>query len=149
MSFVALRMYSCLLLLYVSYISVNHSLVVSNYFQSYYSSNKSVFILYNCGFVFSLFDCTRSERYTMSWKLQLRLLTNTNRSKASTIYYKNSSAKFRPVMQLMHDVKLNPGPEAQLAICCLYTIARSVVNKIDVDIITATETWLNPTILSS
>ena len=57
----------------------------------------------------------------------------------------------------MHDVELNPGPEAQLDIRCLYTNARSVVNKIDelqalaidVDIIAVTETWLKPTILRS
>ena len=93
----------------------------------------------------------------MRWKPQLRLLTNVKRSKASTNYYKNSSATFRPIIQLMHDVELNPGPDVQLDIRCLYTNTRSVFNKIDelqalavdVDIVAVTETWLKPTILSS
>ena len=90
-------------------------------------------------------------------KIQLCFLAKTKRSKASTNYYHNSSATFRPIIQLMHDVELNPGPEVQLNIRCLYINARSLVNKTDelqalttdVDLLAVTETWLKPTILDS
>ena len=157
MSFIALGMYSCLLLLYVSYVGINHLLDDSNFVQTYYTSSKGTYIPYDRGYVLNLPNCTRAKRYIMRWKPQLRLLTNVKRSKASTNYYKNSSATFRPIIQLMHDVELNPGSDVQLDIRCLYTKARSVVNKmdklqalaVDVDIIAVTETWLKPTILSS
>ena len=41
---------------------------------------------------------------------------NETRSKSSnrpTKYYANSTATFHPLIQLMHDVEVNPGPETQ------------------------------------
>ena len=35
------------------------------------------------------------------------------RTKASIPYYNNSTSTFRPIIQLMHDVELNPGPSKQ------------------------------------
>ena len=72
----------------------------------------------------------------MRWKPQLRLLTNVKRSKASINYYKNSSASFRPIIQLMHDVELNLGPDVQLDIRCLL---RSSLKSFPVRILQSTE----------
>ena len=74
----------------------------------------------------------------MRWKPQLCLLTNVKRSKASINYnyYKNSSATFRPIIQLMHDVELNPGPDVQLDIRCLL---RSSLKSFPVRILQSTE----------
>ncbi len=104
------------------------------------------------------FTCIHNERNVVRVKIQLCFLAKTKRSKASTNYYHNSSATFRPIIQLMHNMELNPGPEVQLNIRCLYINARSlVINKtdelqaltIDVDLLAVTETWLKPTLLDS
>lgn len=95
--------------------------------------------------------------YTFRWRLHLRLSAKTNRSKASTNYYSNSVATFRPIIQHNYDVELNPGPDVQLNIHCLYTNARSIVNKFDklqalttdVDVIAITESWLKQSIQNS
>ena len=43
---------------------------------------------------------------------QNRVFTTTKvkRSKGTIVYYRNSTSTFRPILQLLHDIELNPGP---------------------------------------
>ena len=48
-------------------------------------------------------------------------------SKATTVYYSNSTSTFRSILQLIHDIELNPGPNN-------YSINGSRTSKNDVNI---------------
>jgi hypothetical protein len=91
------------------------------------------------------------------------------RARASTNFYYNSTATFRPTIQLMHDIELNPGPTNQThengcfdlpkktkgliighlnirSIKCatkLDEIKALLIRKPTIHVISFSETWLN------
>ena len=44
-------------------------------------------------------------------KLRRSFNTNIRRSQMPTVYYRNSTSTFRPIIQLIHDIEPNPGPD--------------------------------------
>ena len=124
----------------MSYFNVKHTPNDLNVAQTCSCINKDAFL--TRGRMPCWFTCIHNERNVVRVKIQLCFLAKTKRSKASTNYYHNSSATFRPIIQLMHNVELNPGPEVNKTdeLQALTT---------DVDLLAVTETWLKPTILDS
>ncbi|CAH3034725.1 unnamed protein product [Porites lobata] len=90
------------------------------------------------------------------------------RASATTAYYANSTSTFRPVIQLLHDVELNPGPAncssgdkseksngnvkiAHLNVRSLkcrehFVLVKNAVLENKFDIFTVSETWLNSSV---
>ena len=90
------------------------------------------------------------------------------RASATTVYYDNSTSAFRPILQLLHDVELNPGPAncsttnefekstgnmkiAHLNVHSLkcrehFVLVKKAVLENKFDIFTVSETWLNSSV---
>ena len=51
-------------------------------------------------------------RHCTKWRTHVHVTISmrVKRASATTAYYANSTSTFRPVIQLLHDVELNPGP---------------------------------------
>ena len=51
-------------------------------------------------------------RHCTKWRthVHVTISMSVKRASATTAYYANSTSTFRPVIQLLHDVELNPGP---------------------------------------
>ena len=43
------------------------------------------------------------------WRAHVHVTIRVKRANVTTAYYANSTSTFRPVIQLLHDVELNPG----------------------------------------
>ena len=113
--------------------------------------------------------------YVRKWRTSIHLITKIKRSGAPTTLYVNSTATFRPTIQLIHDVEPNPGPKnsscgssgrtteaikkqctnnikiAHLNVRSLkcrehYILAKETITANKIDIFTVSETWLNPSI---
>ena len=48
--------------------------------------------------------------HTTKWRTHVYVTNRIKRASATTVYYDNSTSAFRPIIQLLHDVELNPGP---------------------------------------
>ena len=90
------------------------------------------------------------------------------RASVTTAYYHNSTAAFRPIIQLLHDIELNPGPAncstknefkkstgnvkiAHLNVHSLkcrehFVLVKEAVLENKFDIFTISETWLNSSV---
>ena len=90
------------------------------------------------------------------------------RASVTTAYYENSTAAFRPIIQLLHDIELNPGPAncsttnelkkstgnvkiAHLNVRSLkcrehFVLVKEAVLENKFDIFTISETWLNSSV---
>ena len=90
------------------------------------------------------------------------------RASATTAYYDNATSVFRPIIQLLHDVELNPGPAncsttnefekstgnvkiAHLNVRSLkcrehFVLVKEAILENKFDIFTISETWLNSSV---
>ena len=91
--------------------------------------------------------------------------TRVKRSKATTVYYSNSTSTFRPILQLIHDIELNPGPNKNYSTYGLrttkcnvriahlnarslkcrehYVLVKETILANKFDVFTVSETWLD------
>ena len=60
------------------------------------------------------FDLEQDDLLTAP-KLRRSFNTNIRRSQMPTVYYRNSTSTFRPIIQLIHDIEPNPGPDHLLS----------------------------------
>ena len=102
------------------------------------------------------------------WRAHVHVTIRVKRANVTTAYYANSTSTFRPVIQLLHDVELNPGPAnssirnkseksngnvkiAHLNVRSLkcrehFVLVKETVLENKFDIFTVSETWLNSSV---
>ena len=109
-------------------------------------------------------------RHCTKWRthVHVTISMSVKRARATTAYYANSTSTFRPVIQLLHDVELNPGPAncssgnkseksnsnvkiAHLNVRSLkcrehFVLVKNAVLENKFDIFTVSETWLNSSV---
>ena len=109
-------------------------------------------------------------RHCTKWRTHVHVTISmrVKRASATTAYYANSTSTFRPVIQLLHDVELNPGPAncssgdkseksngnvkiAHLNVRSLkcrehFVLVKNAVLENKFDIFTVSETWLNSSV---
>ena len=94
--------------------------------------------------------------------IQIRTLAKAKRARAPATLYPNSSLTFHPLIKLVHDVELNPGPQnfsvkesggknAHLNTRSLkrrehFILVRETILENKVDVFTISETWLDDSI---
>lgn len=61
----------------------------------------------------NLYRLSQQPKLFYNSKLDVNVILKIKRKHAPTSYYSNSTATFRPIIQLQHDVELNPGPTSQ------------------------------------
>ena len=106
--------------------------------------------------------------YITKWLTHVNVTNRIKRASVTTAYYDNSTSAFRPIIQLLHDIKLNPGPEicsctnelkkstgnvkiAHLNVRWLkcrehFVLVKEAVLENTFDIFTLSETWLNSSV---
>ena len=111
-----------------------------------------------------------NTRHCTKWRthVHVTISMSVKRASATTAYYANSTSTFRPVIQLLHDVELNPGPAncssgnkseksnsnvkiAHLNVRSLkcrehFVLVKYAVLENKFDIFTVSETWLNSSV---
>ena len=109
-------------------------------------------------------------RHCTKWRTHVHVTISmrVKRASATTAYYANSTSTFRPVIQLLHDVELNPGPAncssgdkseksngnvkiAHLNVRSLkcrehFVLVKNAVLENKFDIFTVSKTWLNSSV---
>ncbi|CAH3146025.1 unnamed protein product [Pocillopora meandrina] len=102
------------------------------------------------------------------WRAHVHVTIRVKRANVTTAYYTNSTSTFRPIIQLLHDVELNPGPAnssirnkseksngnvkiAHLNVRSLkcrehFVLVKETVLENKFDIFTVSETWLNSSV---
>ena len=104
--------------------------------------------------------------HSTKWRTLLRVTERIKRTKAATALYGNSSSTFRLIIQLMHDIEVNPGPNnytvgtqkktnnvkiAHLNVRSLkrrehFILVKESILANKFDVFTISETWLNNTV---
>jgi len=107
-------------------------------------------------------------RHTTRWQTNVNVINRIKQASATTAYYDNSTLVFRPIIQLLHDVELNPGPancsttnefkksngnlkKAHLNVRSLkcrehFVLVKEAILENKFDIFTISETWLNSSV---
>ena len=106
--------------------------------------------------------------HTTKWRTHVNVTNRIKRASVTTAYYDNSTSAFRPIIQLIHDIELNPGPSncsttnelkkatgnvkiAHLNVRSLkcrehFVLIKKSVLENKFDIFTISETWLNSSV---
>ena len=101
------------------------------------------------------------------WQMRVFTIIRIKRSKTVTIYYRNSTSTFRPILQLLPDIELNPAPDnfsmndsratknkvklAHLNARSLkcrehYVLVKETIFANKFDVFTTSETWFNDSV---
>jgi len=99
-----LRLYFALILIILIILGPSGLLSVSN-------TRTSCLELYHSQEIgFKGEDCIRGVNAILGSRRSVKLLSHASRSSIRVSYYYNPVATFRPIINLIHDIELNPGP---------------------------------------
>ena len=106
--------------------------------------------------------------HTTKWRTHVNVINRIKRASVTTAYYDNSTSSLRRIIQLLHNIELNPGPAncsttnelkkstgnvkiAHLNVhslkCCVhFVLVKEAVLENKFDIFTISETWLNSSV---
>ena len=112
-------------------------------------------------------DLNLLKLHSTKWRTRVIVASRIKRSKATTALYSNTTSTFRPTIQLIHDIELNPGPTnysvngskkktsnvkiAHLNVRSLkcrnhYVLVKESILANKFDVFTISETWLDNSI---